>query len=485
MVNFKKIRFLAIILCVVLCHGFVFAQNPKQVTLDLKAHTIDQPNPYDSCIIKKIERANSKDNDTIKLMLPFNAQHSVFNDTAKFFFSSFQREAAFASSTFNHGVDFSNSLFNGKTNFRGDSFNKGVDFSLTMFQKRTAFTGANFRDDAYFSGGIYQQNAAFNSIVFGHGADFSFSVFADTAGFSADSFQQFADFGSIKFWQPALFDTSVFEGEVSFINCSFNNGADFTYACFADKADFSSAFFSQKASFRNITFGQCGQLDFKWATLPDTLDFSNNSKIPNVIDLIEARYVDSLNHKTWIYLHESDLSKFRLDYTHFELLFQDPVDGTCLSRDEQYAIYEGLLKNFSDRGQLVSYEKLDRQYQRYKHYISWPLLLIWWNYGYNKELIIAWILGFMLVFTCITRFIIKGLNYKVYEVKEIEPKLASAGPLRLWWYSFVYTGIIFFSFTLNLDKLKLDKWPGVMYIIIVYTAGIICLAYGANFVLQK
>ena len=53
------------------------------------------------------------------------------------------------------------------------------------------------------------------------------------------------------------------------------------------------------------------------------------------------------------------------------------------------------------------------------------------------------------------------------------------------WYSFVYTTNIFFRFTLNMDELKYSQKKGVIYLLLVYLIGIICIAYLANFVIQK
>ena len=53
------------------------------------------------------------------------------------------------------------------------------------------------------------------------------------------------------------------------------------------------------------------------------------------------------------------------------------------------------------------------------------------------------------------------------------------------WYSFVYTAVIFFSLSLKISNVNFRNKGGTMYIMFVYTLGLICLAYMANFVLQK
>jgi len=54
-----------------------------------------------------------------------------------------------------------------------------------------------------------------------------------------------------------------------------------------------------------------------------------------------------------------------------------------------------------------------------------------------------------------------------------------------WWYSFIYTASIFFRLTLKLDNLKYTDKRWTAYVMLVYLIGVVCLAYMANFVLQK
>lgn len=73
------------------------------------------------------------------------------------------------------------------------------------------------------------------------------------------------------------------------------------------------------------------EFEFYNTRFPDTLDFSNNSKIYNKIDFTTADFTDSSRYDykvhdvkpVSIYLYKTDISKLHLDYIHFKLLLPD------------------------------------------------------------------------------------------------------------------------------------------------------------------
>jgi hypothetical protein len=162
-----------------------------------------------------------------------------------------------------------------------------------------------------------------------------------------------------------------------------------------------------------------------------------------------------------------------------------------LSVDQITSIYQQVLKNFEANGQKESYETLDIGYQDFKN--GWFTIPHIWNcYGYHKEWIFYWSFGFILLFTFITSWLLDWLNGRhkvepVYHLSNIPVVLKHK--TRLWffrrlWYSLMYTSTIFFLLTIKVDKLNFKKGL-VVYILIVYAVGVLCLAYMANFVLQK
>ena len=354
-----------------------------------------------------------------------------------------------------------------------------------------------------------KQNASFQDVKFICKADFVDAFFEKWVLFSKAKFNSNADFNLAQFHNTVDFDNAKFEHIVDFNGVTFDSTVNFFFTHFGTSANFSNLKLSEKANF-----------NFNSSILPDTLDFSSNLKISSEIDLTTANFTDSskYNSKTdeyfkphYIFLYKTDISKLRLDYMHFRLLFPNsfpvPTDAyhidtrysAKLSNDDKESIYEALLKNFSDRGQKESYKLLDIEYQKFKWDNSWasflPCIPLYWNnFGYNKEQVFKWTLWLEVIFTLITMCCLNFLNNDVYGMKNIPIQNSITDKnfaktlrnliVRLW-YSFVYSSNIFFRLTLRVEEIKYNRFWGAFYIMFMYTIGLICIAYMANFVLQK
>jgi hypothetical protein len=170
--------------------------------------------------------------------------------------------------------------------------------------------------------------------------------------------------------------------------------------------------------------------------------------------------------------------------------------STPLADEDIISIYEQMIKKFALNGQKTSEKLLDVEYQDFQNG-NFILPHIWNCYGYHKEWIFYWTGIFLALFTVITFFKVDKLNSVVYRIENI-PTAASFQEIKRKkliiqlkliairiWLSFVYTSSIFFLFLLKIDKIKFSYWRGSVYLIIMYTTGIVCIAYLTSFVLQK
>ena len=66
-----------------------------------------------------------------------------------------------------------------------------------------------------------------------------------------------------------------------------------------------------------------------------------------------------------------------------------------------------------------------------------------------------------------------------------QPRTLASNLGRRLWYAFVYSANIFFRLTLKVEDLQYNRIWATLYVMIMYTLGLVCLAYMANFVLQK
>ena len=347
------------------------------------------------------------------------------------------------------------------SDFNGDEYSGTINFDTVHWGNKACYKNTTFDDSALFKGG----------------------VFDDTAVFTDASFAGYLDFSDVTFQKPVYFD-----------NVSF-----------AKQTWFSNTRFSHYAKFTNLQNTDSVVIQFADAILPDTLDFSQNSGLRCKIDLTTANFdrpgsFDSISgdykHPHGIFLFNTDISKFQLDYFHFRLLLPDstitPTDTTArqkITKDQKETIYEALLANFKKNGQEESYKRLDIEYQQFKWRNSWAHAIsfvpaIWWNYGYDKEYVFLWIAGSLLVFIGINLFFLTTLNNEVYEIFDVDTIREKATRRKRIWYTVIYTANIFFRLTLDRKCMKFQKIGATFYFFVIYILGILCLGYLANFILQ-
>lgn len=322
-----------------------------------------------------------------------------------------------------------------------------------------------------------------------------------------------------------------FKGNLSFNNCFFIKGVHVSDIFLYKELRFDSSRINGALVLNNIKQANDSRLTFNNTILPDTVYFAYNDNIPKEVDFNTANYLDSSRYywlrkgrpasldrkdnkwvifrsyklsfnKIYLNLYKSDINKVHLDYSYFRLLLTDPNTGLKLPMDEARSLYEALLNNFKVRGQMKSYELCDIEYQEYKwseksKWWSWLYVFpkYWNNYGYDKGRVFLWTIVFLIIFTYCTYKLFDPLSREVYPIDNIpqQPLLKFTkktpldGKLR-WnrvWYSFVYTSIIFFLLTIKIERINYRNKHVVFYLMIVYTIGIICIAYMANYIITR
>jgi hypothetical protein len=289
-------------------------------------------------------------------------------------------------------------------------------------------------------------------------------------------------------------------------NCRFKSKVYFKDAEFYGLNEFHTVQFGKFVSFTKINITDSTTFAFIDCVLADTIDFSYNPNIRNEIDFSPCNFKDSAyfdfkrqeyrrNKRHLINLYKSDISKFHLDYHHFRLLLKDAATGNDLPRDEAISVYEGLLKNFKDRGQMDSYELLDIEYQQFRDQsflkLSSRFNKWWWNFGYDRGKIFNHTIIILMLLSIINFFFLHKLNKStgVYYIQQIPTdrplrNISLSSAIKRLWYSFAYTATIFFLFSLKIESINFKK-IAVIYIIAIHALGLICLAYIAAYVLHK
>lgn len=174
----------------------------------------------------------------------------------------------------------------------------------------------------------------------------------------------------------------------------------------------------------------------------------------------------------------TDLTNLEFDYTDQFQLYHWP------NADQTRGVFEQLLIKFKRESKYESYKRVDIEYFEFQHNCLVNFLnLIWWNYGYNKWLIIYWTLFFLVIFTIMNVAWWSKLN-GIYRVGKASEITVEQSWLTRFVKVFVYTALIFFSLRVDFDKLSFKSAGWLMYFFFQFVVGLLCLFFIANAILQ-
>lgn len=232
--------------------------------------------------------------------------------------------------------------------------------------------------------------------------------------------------------------------------------------------------------------------------LPDTIDFSNTSADSLVvIDL--TQFIINNDKVCRINLFNAPLKQIKFRYTkNFQLYF--PPDS-LYSFEDRISFYDNLLSLFKKDAFTDSYEHLEKDYFEFRYvgkgsfrgHVANFIDKHWWDYGYNKFLVVRNALIFNVLFAIINFFIYDLMLRQGYSLKgfvEISNQIDRAtldSPilrrLRKAPYVFLYSSYIFWGWKLDLEKLNVGKIGLFSWVLFQYLVGIVFLAYLANLVI--
>lgn len=166
----------------------------------------------------------------------------------------------------------------------------------------------------------------------------------------------------------------------------------------------------------------------------------------------------------------SDLTNLDFDYDdRFRLYhWRDP--------DVTRSVFENLLVKFQNEKKLASYQQVDIEYFQFRHnafvnFVAW----VWWNYSYNKWLIILWTMSFLMVFTVVNLLYWDKVR-DTYPIVKTNEMNGGGKFVKI----FVYTALIFFSLKIDFNKLSFKHAGWLLYFFTQYMLGLLCLFFIAN-----
>lgn len=435
---------------------------------------------------------------------PISFKSVRFYSTASFKYANFESVADFSNAQFYSAADFDLAQFDSTVVFYFAQFNSEVRFLGAKFNFEADFFEAQFDSAAIFNDAQFESTAFFRDTEFYSLADFNFAQFHSVVNFSYAQFDSTVDFIEAQFHSKANFGWAEFHFTADFRYAEFHSTADFRYAEFDSEANFRKAKFKGKVSFKN-------------ATLPHNLDFREVIDIAKEIDFTYARPPGE-NNKCGIALSGTDIGKIKINMRIFELwfpadtTFKDSIAGKdtikvigeidSSSYDEKISVYVSVLKKLKDDGLMDSYRILDIDYREFKYrhdgglnwYVANTFHRFWWNYGYAKELIFLWTIGFLFLFSVLNINFYRRLSENVYAIpflgkRDYDSMRWPKSWLYYWLQVVTYTAIIFFGLKMDIAKFKqgvVRSHPFLfVYLMFIYVLGLVCMGFIANIIFTR
>ena len=257
---------------------------------------------------------------------------------------------------------------------------------------------------------------------------------------------------------------------------------------------------NQFASNASLHFdgGVYKELEFQNDYLPDLVVFDNTKFLSPAN--VQAYRKPIKPAKVWF--NKVDPKQYVINFQLTELLTIEPDNSAHTHHDRVNQTFQQFLDLNRKSGHKNNLYWLDLQYQKFYHLqyqpsttnkIAYYIKDRWWKFGHKKQRILINIGFFMLLFSLINFFFLKRLSTDVYEIKGITEQTKvvgnADGKVRLglinrFWLSVYYTGIIFFGLKMEIGSLHFNRYYLVGYIFLIYTTGLVCMAFLANWVLS-
>lgn len=335
-----------------------------------------------------------------------------------------------------------------------------VDFYQNFVASENIFNDDFFIKNCYFGKALFLDNK-FNGFIFNLLSASELTLTGVQSIRSAGIINSIIDNLSIM--------SGIFEEDVSILQCRI------------DSIVLNDNHFKGNLSFVHTTFNTTPVF---FAVKTDGIIYFNDCTFNTPLKMADLQYFEtrvSLKNcksgsgfKIRLNLEEAYIEQIDLDYENFELDFSDST-----SENYKRQIYINLLENFKNRGQMDSYRRLDLEYKKlFNNFFVHAIQTIWWNYGYEKNRIFMCTGILLALFTLITMIFYKQLQI-TYEIENVKTSRS------LFINSFLYTCVIFWAWKIDIGNLKFKvNLPAALYIIGMYTMGIICLAYMVNYIIQ-
>jgi len=378
-------------------------------------------------------------------------------------------------------------------------YNAPVMYADSIYVERCHF---NFFSDN-LSGSILCANAQFNKpfIFANNSADgritFDRCLFRDEVSYNKTDYSDESKSMNIPEIPEVQFISSIFKKGISFNSFYRDNYYSYEDKIVSklfilndsiDNLNFVNCVMGRKLDVSNLRFKQNALLRLESVFLPDTLDLSF-TRLSGKTDLTRT-YKPVSGNKCEINLLNTDVRNILMQYDNFHLFIPDSILNDTKSADVVSSTYESLLNSFKANGFQSSYKDLDIEYKYWQSKQNWTLKLSnwWWKFGYEKWRILLYSLGFIFLFSFYNFAKYKQLQ-EAYPFTQLTwsripyTKNPVFRTLKRYFVALMYTGIIFFRFSIDYKNVNIKTMYYVAIIILQYTIGLFCTGFMINWIL--
>jgi uncharacterized protein YjbI with pentapeptide repeats len=455
-------------------------------------------------------KSNKIEDISIHFKNIFHAHKSTVTDSLNLTFSLFDKSIYFDEVSFTGNIYFGGSYFLDDANFHNATFNKYAFFSHSQFFKDASFGRVQFKSGANFSESDFKGKVSFWG-NFDNGVDFSKSNFHNSGDFRHSYFRNYANFSDSNFEKDLNFEKANFDFKLNFSKIHGNGKILLRETQMPTIVNFNDVNLS-KTDFREVKIDSIkrykikivknnkraiylgyfkkilitesrGIVDSLYYLSQDSLAFENDIRLLQLINK---------EKKCLIQLRGTNLETIILPYDRFI------VDTVGYSNEEKTTLYEKLIKTCKDEGMQESIKGWDIELTKIQFSYKYPLIAgaliwineYWWDFGYYRGKIfrntgIAWGVSFLIFFLFMPFFA------RVYFPTHLSMQASEAERLKInsWLrlkVALFYTSLIFFSWKMEHSEVNYRNHPwGALIVYIIFTLGIIHLAYLAGAVISN
>lgn len=335
-------------------------------------------------------------------------------DTIKKSLKQIQQEIILSNVAINTDINLSYSEILKPVELNTLTLQKPISLDLNTFSKTFFAQNINVNNDLNLRQSLFYGKTTWMNINCKQQCDFTLNKFLKAFRLSHSVFTNDVTFSGTVYYNNAIIEKNRFNGQVDLSESIFNQGVNFSKVSINDGIDLSNTIAKSDINFNNTM-------------IRNFIDISNVSLDGATINLQNITPLNKKN-RIKIYLTNTDLEKINIDYTNFDIAFEDSATYST-----KIWTYNKLLEKIKNMGDIESYNRLFIESKQFKYqhndaFIANFFSQYFWNYGLDTGLPVMWCAAIFLLYCIVNAIIFPQLirsyasDIKLFSNIQIEDK---------------------------------------------------------------